>query len=79
MWNIILWLFVVGLWWVGIYFSPNLTSVFGRNAWAERNLWWTRNAVILFGFVVIILWIMMMFGMLDGMQDATTTWMWGLW
>ncbi len=77
--DIIIGLLVVGLWGVVIYFSANLTQVFGRNAWAERNLGWTRNAIILFWFVMMIFGVMMMFGMLDGFWDTSSSKMWGLW
>ena len=48
-----------------IYYSAQLVELLGRNARAEKNLGWTRNAIILFGFVVIVLWVLFMFGVLD--------------
>ena len=44
------------------YYSYQLVATFGRNAWAERNLGWTRNAVVLAGVWLVILGILMIFG-----------------
>jgi hypothetical protein len=63
-------------WWIAlIYFSAGLVDMFGRNSWAETNLWWTRNAFVLFGFGLIVLWVLFMFGVLDmsSPTDVATT------
>ena len=64
--------------WAGlalVYYSSQLVDVMGRSDRAEKNLWWTRNAIILFGFVVIVLWVLFMFGMLNmwSPTDVATT------
>jgi len=51
-------------WVVLIYYSAQLIDMLGRNERAERNLWWTRNAIILSGFAVIVLWVLFAFGVL---------------
>ena len=66
MWHFLVGLIIMALWVTCIYFSPKATEFLGRIEWAEQHLWWTRNAVILFGFVVIVLWVLFMFGVLQG-------------
>ena len=64
--------------WAGfvlVYYSSNLVDLIGRNDRAEKNIWWTRNAIILFSFVVMVLWVLFMFGMLNvwSPTDIATT------
>ena len=61
---------LIGL--VVVYYSFQLAGVIGRIARAEKNLWWTRNAIILFGFVVIVLWVLFMFGVLNTTSPIDT-------
>ena len=65
MWHFLIGLLIVTLWIAVIYFSPKAVEFLGRIEWAEKNVWWTKNAVVLFGFVVIVLWILFMFGVLQ--------------
>ena len=44
------------------YYSYQLVSAFWRNDWMERNLWGTRNGIVLFGVFLVIIWILMVFG-----------------
>ncbi len=63
--QIILWLLVAFWWACLIYYSAQLVDMIGRNAWAEKNLWWTRNALILFWFAIMIIWFSILFGMIS--------------
>ena len=61
---------VIGLlfMWVGLvmtYYSAQIVNAMGRIERAERNLWWTRNAIVLFGFWLIVLWVLFMLGVLE--------------
>lgn len=58
------WLFMlIGA--VLIYYSAQLVNILGRIARAEKNLGWTRNAIVLFGFAIIVLGVLYMFGVLN--------------
>jgi len=71
-----LWLLVSGVWWVIVFFSQQITSAFGRLAWAEANLWSTRNMYILGGFVLIIVGFLFIFGVIPVVSPVdTATWM----
>ena len=65
------------IWWgfALVYFSAQLVDAMWRNDWAEKNLWWTRNAIVLFGFVIMVLWVLFMFWVLDmsSPTDVATT------
>jgi|BioPla2DNA2_1021312.scaffolds.fasta_scaffold20306_3 uncharacterized protein YhhL (DUF1145 family) len=63
--QIVLGLLFMAIWALLIYYSAQLVDLLGRIPRAEKNLWWTRNAIILFGFVVIVLWVLFMFGVLN--------------
>lgn len=63
--NIIAWVFVLLLWMSLVYFSSNLSKILWNSDWANRYFWWTRQAIILFWFVVMIFGFMIMFGLLD--------------
>jgi len=72
--QIVLWLLLM---WIGgalIYYSAQLANVFGRSAWADAYLWWTKNAIILVGFFVIIIAVLIMFGVFTASTplDAVT-------
>lgn len=58
-----------------IYYSSQLVDLMGRNDRAERNLWGTRNALVLFGFWLVVLWTLFMFGVLEmsSPTDIATT------
>jgi hypothetical protein len=62
--------------WVWLaYYSSQLVDMLGRNERAEKNLWWTRNAVVLCGFGLIVLWVLFTFGILHiaSPVEITTT------
>ena len=48
-----------------IYYSAQLVDLLGKNARAEKYLGWTRNAIVLFWFGIIVLGVLYMFGVLD--------------
>ncbi len=56
-------LFMAG-WIAMIYYSSQLVNMFGRNQRAETNLWWTKNAIVLFGFALIVVGTLFMFWVL---------------
>ena len=45
------------------FYSYQLVNFFWRVEWAERNLGGTRNAIVLGGMLVVVLWVLMVFGM----------------
>jgi hypothetical protein len=45
-----------------MYYARMFEKWFGSIRWAEENLWWTAQLYSLVGFVVVILWFMLMFG-----------------
>ncbi|HRX63572.1 MAG TPA: hypothetical protein P5060_00485 [Candidatus Absconditabacterales bacterium] len=47
-----------------IYYSSQLVNMFGRNQRAETNLGGTKNAIVLFGFALIVVGTLFMFGVL---------------
>ena len=53
------------------YYSYDLVSAFWRNDWMERNLWGTRNWVVLFWFAMVVIWILMVFGVFSISSPAT--------
>lgn len=73
--QIVLGLFFMVAWLALVYYSAQLVDMMGRNDRAERNLWWTRNAIVLFGFWIIVLWVLFMFGVLEmsSPTDIATT------
>ena len=71
MWHFLVGLVIIALWGAVIYFSPRATEFFGRMERAEQHLWWTRNAFVLFGFIVVVIWILFMFGILQGWSPIT--------
>ncbi len=63
--QIVLGLLFMWAWVAMIYYSSQLVSLMGRNSWAEKNLGWTRNAIVLFGFWLIVLGTLFMFWVLE--------------
>ena len=45
-----------------MYWSYPIMEMFGRNAWAERNVGGTRNLIFLIGFAFIIVGGLVIFG-----------------
>ena len=58
----VIWILLIGVWWAISYYSWQITQMIGRSSWADQYLWWTKNAVVLFWFLVIILWVLFMCG-----------------
>ncbi|HKL44127.1 MAG TPA: hypothetical protein VJ892_02525 [Candidatus Absconditabacterales bacterium] len=61
---------VLGLLFIGAgvamtYYSAQIVEMMGRNDRAEKNLGGTRNAIVLFGFGLIVLGTLFMFGVLE--------------
>ncbi|MFZ2151019.1 MAG: hypothetical protein WAZ12_02980 [Candidatus Absconditicoccaceae bacterium] len=54
-----------------IYYSAQLVDMIGRNAWAEKNLGGTRNALILSGFAIMVIGFSILFGMISLSGSAT--------
>lgn len=63
--NIVRWLLICLFGWSIIYFSANLTEMFGPIQRASRHLWWTRNGYVVFGFIIMVMGLVMMFGVFD--------------
>ena len=62
--QIIFGLAIVLLWSSLMYFSSSLASMFGNIAWLEKNLWGTRNGLVIFGFGITIIWLLILFGVI---------------
>jgi hypothetical protein len=73
--QIILGLLFVWVWLAMTYYSAQIVNVMGRSSRAEKNLWWTRNAIVLFGFWIMVLWVLFMFWVLwtSSPTDMVTT------
>jgi len=56
--QIVMWIIFIGLGLACVYYSGPISQVIGRSAWADSYLWGTKNAVVLFGFLVMIIWVM---------------------
>jgi len=52
---------IVGIWWAVVYFSSYIADIFGRIERFEKNLGGTRNGLMLFGFGIIIIWLLVLF------------------
>lgn len=50
--QIVLGLLFIGGWIAMAYYSAPIVDMMGRSDRAEKNLWWTRNAIVLFGFLI---------------------------
>jgi hypothetical protein len=73
--QIVVWLLLMWIWGALIYYSAQLANVFGRSAWADSYLWWTKNAIILVWFFLIILAVLIMFGVFTvGTPLESVTW-----
>ncbi|AHB41783.1 hypothetical protein P148_SR1C00001G1002 [candidate division SR1 bacterium RAAC1_SR1_1] len=66
-------LFVAGLGGVLMYFSQAVTDLFGRIEWFERHMSSTRNGYVIFGFLIIIVGFLILFGVLPISQAVTET------
>lgn len=62
--QIVLGLLFMWAWVALVYYSAQLVDMLGRIERAEKNLWGTRNALVLFGFGIIVLWVLFAFGVL---------------
>ena len=47
-----------------MYFSSYIADIFGNIAWLEKNLWGTRNGLIIFGFGIMIIGFLILFGVI---------------
>lgn len=54
----------IGTGWSILYFSGNLVEMFGSIARAEKNLGSTRAWYLLFGFGVMVIGFLLMFGII---------------
>jgi hypothetical protein len=66
-------LFVVWGWFALMYFSANLTEMFGSISRADQHLWSTRNGYLAFGFVVIVIGFLIMFGVANTQSVSDPT------
>ncbi len=64
-------LFISALWATLTYFSQGVTDMFWRIDWFERNLWSTRNGFVLFGFLIIVIGFLILFGVIPLWQSIT--------
>jgi len=62
--QIIVWLVVAWMGWAVIYFSWFLADIFWNIAWFDKNLWWTRNGLIIFGFGFMVIGFLILLGMI---------------
>jgi hypothetical protein len=60
--QILLGLLFMGIGGALMYRSYPITEMFGRNAWAERNVGGTRNLIFLIGSIFIIIGGLVLFG-----------------
>jgi len=60
--QIILWLLIMAIGMLFMYFSGQITEFIGRSVWADEHLGGTKNAVVLFGVIVFILWWLVLLG-----------------
>ena len=56
--QIVIWIIFIGLGMVCVYYSGPISQAIGRSAWADAHLWGTRNWVIMFGFLVMVIWVL---------------------
>jgi hypothetical protein len=68
--QVLLGLLFMGMGGALMYWSYPITEMFGKNAWAEKNVGGTRNLVMLVGFVFIIVGGLMMFGIVKSTNPA---------
>lgn len=66
-------LFVALLWGVLIYFSQGITEMFWRVDWFERHMGSTRNGYVVFGFLIIVVWFLILFGVMPVSKPITET------
>ncbi len=52
--QIVLWLTIMVVGWAMVYYSNKLVEWFWRSAWADEHLWWTRQAIVLFWFLIVV-------------------------
>jgi len=80
--QIIIGLFIAWLGWSIVYFSGYLSDMTGNIAWFDKNLWGTKNGFVISGFVIMIIWFLILFGViptssptknLAGFNVSTTT------
>ncbi|MFA5747681.1 MAG: hypothetical protein WC872_01050 [Candidatus Absconditabacterales bacterium] len=69
--QILLGLLIAGIGGGLIYFSSYLSEMFGRIPWAENNLGGTRNGYIIFGFGIIIIGFLILFGVISTSSPMT--------
>ncbi len=50
--------------WSLVYFSWHLSEIFGSIPRFEKNLWGTRNGLVIFGFGIMIIWFLVLFGVI---------------
>ena len=63
--NIFMWMLVTLAWWAGIYYSKSFEKWFGRWGWAEQYLGWTAQWYVIVWFVLMVLWLLMIFWVVD--------------
>lgn len=73
--QIMVWLLVAWIWGVILYFSSNLTEMFGRIPRADKNLGGTKNAYVLWWFGIMLLWFLIMFGVMPIWSPTEVGWL----
>ena len=72
--QIIIWLAVAGIGWSIIYFSSYLAEMFWRIEWFEKNLWGTRSGFVLFGFLIMTIGFLVLFGVIPTSSPTENLW-----
>lgn len=54
-----------------IFFSQAVTELFWRVEWFERNIGSTRSGYVIFGFLIIVVGFLILFGVLPLGQSVT--------
>ncbi|MFA6256467.1 MAG: hypothetical protein WC606_04760 [Candidatus Absconditabacterales bacterium] len=68
--QIIIGLAIAGLGGSIVYFSSYLAEMFGTIAWFEKNLGGTRNGLVIFGFGIMIIGFLILFGVIPTNSPA---------
>lgn len=62
--QIIIGLVIAWMGWSIVYFSGYLAEMFWSIARLERNLWGTRNGLVISGFGIMVIWFLILFGVI---------------
>ena len=72
--QIIIGLFIAWMGWAIVYFSGYLADIFGNIAWFDKNLWGTRSGFVIFGFIIMIIGFLILFGVIPTSNPTENLW-----